>query len=86
LAAYGDAPDLITLAAAYAYGIGQGHAFVDGNKRVSAVVTELFLQLNAGVELVADDAEIVRVWLAIADGKMSEEQIAAWLREHVIGP
>jgi death-on-curing protein len=34
------------LAAAYAYGICKNHPFVDGNKRTSLVVAELFLALN----------------------------------------
>ena len=72
-------PDIFTLAAAYAFGIARNHPFVDGNKRSSAVVTELFLGLN-GVALLADDASVVLTWLAIADGTMSEDEIAEWLR------
>ena len=47
--------DVVDLAACYGYGLARNHAFVDGNKRVSAVVTELFLALN-GFELTATDA------------------------------
>ncbi len=72
-------PDLYELAAAYAFGLARNHAFVDGNKRVSAVVTELFLDLN-GVSLTCDDAALVTTWLAIAAGRMDEGQIADWLR------
>lgn len=78
LAAYDD-PDICALAAAYALGIAQTHPFVDGNKRTSAVVTELFLNLN-GFHLTADDAAIVTTWLSIASGTMSEDRIADWLR------
>jgi death-on-curing protein len=47
LSAYGQPkPDMAALAAAYAFGIARNHAFVDGNKRTSAVVTEAFLRLN----------------------------------------
>ena len=82
LLAYAE-PDVVDLAAAYAFGIAQGHAFVDGNKRTSLVVTELFLALN-GYELHADDAECVAVWLEIAAGRMSEPQLVGWLRERVV--
>ena len=81
LLAYGE-PDIADLAAAFAFGIAQGHAFVDGNKRTSLVVTELFLALN-GCELEADDAACVAVWTEIAAGTMSEPQLASWLREQM---
>ena len=32
------------LTATYAYHLSQAHAFIDGNKRVAAVVSELFLK------------------------------------------
>ncbi len=80
LIAYGE-PDIFDLAAAYAFGLCQGHAFVDGNKRTSFVATELFLALN-GCELKADDADCVMTWLAMAEGSMTETDMAAWLRKH----
>jgi death-on-curing protein len=82
LLSYGQ-PDLADLAAAYAVGLAKNHAFVDGNKRVSNVVTLTFLLLN-GSDLKTDDTEQVRVWLAIADGTMSEERVANWIREHMV--
>jgi len=71
--------DLCDLAAAYAAGLGQRQSFIDGNKRVSSVVTELFLGLN-GLDLVATDAEIVSTWKLLAANKMTQEQMAAWIR------
>jgi death on curing protein len=76
-------PDLADLAAAYAFGLAKNHPFVDGNKRTSYVVSRLFLLLN-GADLAAAPGERVRVWLALAGGEMSEEQLAAWLREHML--
>lgn len=75
-----DQPDIFGLAAAYAFGIARGHAFVDGNKRTSFVATELFLGLN-GYELQADDAECVMTWLAFADGSLSEAELSNLLKE-----
>lgn len=82
LAAYGN-PDIADLATAYAFGVARGHAFADGNKRTSLVVTELFLALN-GHELDADDAECVAVWRDMAAGTMSEPQFAGWLRDRIV--
>jgi death-on-curing protein len=78
--AYGDPqPDLAALAAAYAFGIAKNHAFVDGNKRTSAVVTETFLELNQ-MRLMASDEEIVAMWTDLGAGSLSEPDFAKWLR------
>lgn len=81
LLAYGQA-SIASLAAAYAYGISKGHPFIDGNKRTSFVATELFLALN-GYMLSAEDAECVLKWLALADGSLSEAELALWLEANI---
>ena len=80
--AFGDNPDIAHLAAVLAHGVVTSHPFLDGNKRVSAVVTELFLELN-GYELVADDSDIVLTWLALAAGERDEEATATWIRKRI---
>ena len=80
--AFGDNPDIAHLAAVLAHGLATSHPFLDGNKRVSAVVTELFLELN-GYELAADDSDIVLTWLALAAGERDEEAMATWIRERI---
>ena len=82
LAAYGD-PDAAALAASYAFGLARNHAFVDGNMRTAAVVSETFLVLN-GWDLTATDAELVVAFLALAAGELSEEELAAWFRDHIV--
>jgi death-on-curing protein len=72
-------PDLAALAAAYAFGIAKNHGFIDGNKRTSAVATELFLELN-GSSLTATDTELVQTWTDLGAGTLSEEALADWLR------
>ncbi len=73
--------DLGKLAATFAYHLSQAHAFVDGNKRIAAVVAELFLKLN-GAKLNATNDEIAELYLAIAAGELSrdevEEKFAGW--------
>ncbi|NWK96764.1 type II toxin-antitoxin system death-on-curing family toxin [Sphingobium lactosutens] len=81
IAHYGD-PDAATLAAAYAYGLARNHPFVDGNKRIAAVVSETFLMLN-GHSLMATDAELVVAFLELAAGRLSEEDLADWFRQHL---
>ncbi|MHA6769352.1 type II toxin-antitoxin system death-on-curing family toxin [Sphingobium ummariense] len=78
---YGD-PDAAALAAAYAYGLARNHPFVDGNKRIAAVVSETFLLLN-GFRLAASDAELVVAFLDLAAGTLSDDELADWFREHL---
>lgn len=66
------------LAASYAFGISRNHPFLDGNKRTSLVVAELFLMLN-GLELVATDAECITTFLALAAGELTEDELAEWI-------
>ena len=77
--AYRAVADLAELAAAYGHGLASGHPFHDGNKRIAFVTMAVFLKLN-GVELEADEAEVVAVMLGLAAGDLSEAQLAAWVR------
>lgn len=77
---FGDAPDLAALAAAYAYGLAKDHPFIDGNKRTSFVVCELFLALN-GLDLDLDDTAAVTAWLTLASGGMTEAELAETIRQ-----
>ena len=84
LFAYGDPPpDLAALAASLAYGIARNHPFVDGNKRTAAVACETFIRLNSGA-LQADDLELYPVYIALAEGSLPEDELAAWLRAHLV--
>jgi death-on-curing protein len=78
---YDSSSDLAALAAAYGYGLVTSHPFVDGNKRVGFLAMYVFLGLN-GKEIEADEPEVVELMIAIADGRRSERDIAAWLRRH----
>ena len=71
--------DVESLAAAYAFGLARNHPFLDGNKRISAVVCETFLELN-GRLLTAENASLYVIFLRLAEGDLSEEQLADWLR------
>ena len=72
-------PDLATLAAAYAFGVIKNHPFVDGNKRTAYVLCRTFLKLN-GKDIDATEVEKYQTVVAVADGSLSEEQFAEWIR------
>ena len=79
-----EAADVVQCAATFAYHLAQAHAFVDGNKRVAAAITETFLETNGGQLNMTDD-EIVKLFLDIASGLMTRDHVEQKLRESV-GP
>lgn len=80
LAAYGSGVDSTSLAAAYGYEIARNHPFHDGNKRVAFVVMAVFAELN-GHRLSTAEEDVVSTIIALAAGTLSEEELAAWVRE-----
>lgn len=74
--------DLVALGALYAAGIMRNHPFVDGNKRTGFLAVYAFLYVN-GVEIVADEAEVVVQCLSLAADEIDDAEFAAWLRENV---
>lgn len=81
LLAYGEQKaDLAALAAAYAFGIVRNHPFVDGNKRTALVAARTFLLLN-GLDLEASQEEKYLTFLQLAEGSISEEELAEWIRQ-----
>ena len=82
LAAYGQA-DIVALAASYAFGLAKNHPFLDGNKRTSYVTTLVFLRIN-GLDIPADEAERIQLWLDLAAGELTEDKLAEWLRARVV--
>jgi death-on-curing protein len=78
---YAGRTDVPMLAAAYAFGLVKNHPYRDGNKRIgfSAMVT--LLGMN-GHDFSATDTEVVGEILALADGTVSEEALADWIRRH----
>jgi death on curing protein len=79
---YGE-PDLAELAAAYGFGIARNHPFVDGNKRTSLVAARTFLLIN-GFQVSASKEDLLRTWLALAAGELTEDALADWFRRWMI--
>jgi death-on-curing protein len=77
-------PDAPAKAAALMHSLALNHPFVDGNKRLAAAASELFLRVN-GVELRASDEEFEALTLAVAAGEIEIEALAIWFRQRVEG-
>ncbi len=74
--------DLVVCAATYAFHLTQAHAFLDGNKRVAAAVTEIFLELNRAYLTTTND-QIVKLFLDIAAGKVRRDEVELFLNQWV---
>jgi len=84
LHAYGaPPPDVADLAASLAFGLARNHPFVDGNKRTAAVACEVFIVLNGGT-LEANDIELYPQYIGLAEGSLSEQEFAQWLRTRIV--
>jgi death on curing protein len=81
--AYASSVTLPQLAASYAFGLARNHAFIDGNKRTALVVSEGFLRLN-GLKIVSTPEEKYFTFLHLADGSLSEDELAIWFTKHAV--
>ncbi|MGI8410196.1 MAG: type II toxin-antitoxin system death-on-curing family toxin [Pyrinomonadaceae bacterium] len=82
LEAYVENVDLAALAASYAFGIAKNHPFLDGNKRTALVVAVTFLNLN-GYDFDASSEETYTMFLGLAEGSISEDDLAVWFRNQL---
>ena len=80
---YSDERDVSALAAAYGFALVTSHPYRDGNKRIGFLAIATFLGIN-GYELTATDEDVVGEMLVLAAGHISEEELARWIRDHVI--
>ena len=70
---------MAVLAAAYGFGLVKNHPYRDGNKRIGFLALVTFLGVN-GYDLEATDADVIAEMLALAAGRVSEEELADWIR------
>ncbi len=59
----------------------QNHPYRDGNTRIGLLAMVTFLGVNDR-DFSATEAEVVAGILALADGSVSEEALADWIRQH----
>ena len=70
------------MAAAYLFHICKNHPFVDGNKRTSFAACVMFLRLN-GWNLLATEESAYETVIAVAETRMSKDEVADWLESNV---
>jgi len=64
------------------YGLAANHAFVDGNKRIGALMTQLLLSWN-GYQISLKKGELADMFIAIADNKATEKDLLKWITEKI---
>ena len=75
-------PSDIEKIARLGFGFASNHAFVDGNKRIGAMMTQLLLKWN-GYDLALRSGELAEMFIAIANGAAKEKDLLDWLTEHL---
>lgn len=75
-------PTTIEKIARLGYGLASNHAFVDGNKRIGAMMTQLLLKWN-GFQMSLRSGELADMFIAIADGSAKESDLLDWIQEHL---
>lgn len=76
-------PDILELAASYAYGLIKNHPFIDGNKRIAFVVSVLFLKMH-GYTLAASREEKVTAFFKLAMNGITEQELSSWFRDKAV--
>lgn len=71
------------MAAAYLLSLARNHGFIDGNKRTAVVVARVFLYFNK-LLLQPDEDEFYNLVDEAAQGKVSKEELAAFLERNSI--
>lgn len=74
-------PSDIEKIARLGFGLASNHAFVDGNKRISAMMTQLLLKWN-GYDLTLRTGELADMFIAIADGTANGKDLLDWVYAH----
>ena len=64
------------------FGLASNHTFVDGNKRIGAMMTQLLLKWN-GYDLTLHTGELADMFIAIADGTAKEKNLLDWISKHL---
>lgn len=75
-------PSEIEKIARLGYGLASNHAFVDGNKRIGALMTQLLLKWN-GYRLELEAGELADMFISIADNIADEAGLLEWIHRHL---
>lgn len=72
------------MAAAYLFHLVENHPFLDGNKRVGAMASLVFLDLN-GYEFDATDEQFTDLVMQVASGNMLKSDVVLFFQQHSHG-
>jgi death on curing protein len=72
-------PDIYHMASAYMYAIIKNHPFLDGNKRTGFMTAIFFLAYN-NITIIAEHDELFILAITIAESRISESEIAQFLK------
>lgn len=75
-------PTIIEKIARLGYGLAANHAFIDGNKRIGAMIVQLLLKWN-GYNIALKPNELADMFISIADGNANEEDLLKWITTHL---
>ena len=75
-------PSEIEKIARLAYGLTSNHSFIDGNKRIGALIMQILLREN-GYRLHLDHYELSDIFLSVARGETDSDALAQWIRKHL---
>ena len=64
------------------YGLASNHAFLDGNKRIGAMMTQLLLRWN-GYHLMLQPGELSDMFISLAAGRADEQALLGWIQAHL---
>ena len=64
------------------FGLASNHAFLDGNKRIGAMMTQLLLKWN-GYQLELRPGDLADMFIAIADSSATEQDLLQWIYRHL---
>ncbi len=75
-------PTEIEKIARIACGLTQNHPFVDGNKRIGALVMQILLRRN-GYRLSTQHLELSDIFLSVARGETDHVALAKWIEKRI---
>ena len=65
-----------------AYGLIKNHSFIDGNKRIGALVLLTLLELN-GYHVHATNEDFIDIIMGIAASEKDDTDLKNWVDEHI---
>jgi death-on-curing protein len=75
-------PDLATMGAALMFHLVQNHPFVDGNKRIGAAASRVFIMMN-NAKFDPSSKEFEQVVLDVASGQIGKDAAIEFFQKHV---